>query len=136
MQDVGAFRVVGENVGVGGSEAGLHSAFMHSPGHRANILSKDYTQVGIGVAFGGGRTWVAEVFRKPAPAAKKPSTSTKTLHLGSRGASVKRLQRILHVHPTGYFGPVTRSRLKEWQHAHHLKATGNLNRITRTKMHF
>jgi len=40
---------LGENVGVeGGSSAGqMFSAYMHSPPHRANILDRSYTVVGI-----------------------------------------------------------------------------------------
>src|SRR5690349_23448462 len=32
----------GENVGLNQSAEGAHQGFMHSPGHRANILSPDY----------------------------------------------------------------------------------------------
>jgi uncharacterized protein YkwD len=38
---------------------------MHSPEHKANILDRDYTQVGIGAVTVNGRVWVAEVFRRP-----------------------------------------------------------------------
>lgn len=40
---------VGENVGRGQSVASLTSAFMNSPGHRANIMDPAYTHVGIAV---------------------------------------------------------------------------------------
>ena len=59
------WRLVAENVGVGGSVAGLHRAFMASPGHRANLLNRSLTQVGIGMVSSGGRLWVTEVFRRP-----------------------------------------------------------------------
>ncbi|MGL5858995.1 MAG: CAP domain-containing protein [Angustibacter sp.] len=62
---VRGWHYVGENVGVGGSVSQLHTAFMNSPGHRANVLHSRYTEVGIGVAYGGGRMWVVEVFRRP-----------------------------------------------------------------------
>jgi uncharacterized protein YkwD len=39
---------------------------MHSPGHRANILNKGYTQVGMAVVHEDNRVWVVQVFRKPA----------------------------------------------------------------------
>ena len=43
------WTTLGENVGVsGGTDAGrLFSAYMHSPPHRANILDKQYTVLGI-----------------------------------------------------------------------------------------
>ena len=63
--DVRNWRYVGENVGYGPDALTVHHAFMLSPGHRANILDRDYTQVGIGAVVVNGRVWVAEVFRRP-----------------------------------------------------------------------
>ena len=62
---VSNWRWVGENVGYGPTVLAVHRAFMASPGHRANILDRDYTQVGVGVVRRGSRVWVAEVFRRP-----------------------------------------------------------------------
>lgn len=53
---------IGENVGYGGSVSGLHSAFMSSTGHRANILDPAYTHVGLGVVVSGSTIWVTQVF--------------------------------------------------------------------------
>ena len=57
------WRVLGENVGMGGSITGLHSAFMGSPGHRANNLSKAYKRVGVGVVVKNGTVWITVVFK-------------------------------------------------------------------------
>ncbi len=62
---------IGENVGRGNTPSSLHSAFMDSPGHRANILG-DYNYVGIGTGASDGRLYVTVVFMK------KGSTSTTT----------------------------------------------------------
>jgi uncharacterized protein YkwD len=47
---------VGENIGFGsGSQAtprAMVSAWMHSAGHRANILTRQFRQIGIGIALG------------------------------------------------------------------------------------
>jgi uncharacterized protein YkwD len=59
------WRWVGENVGYAPTIYTVHRAFMASPSHRANILDTDYTQVGVGVVWSGGRVWVSEVFRRP-----------------------------------------------------------------------
>jgi uncharacterized protein YkwD len=59
------WRWVGENVGYGPSCTTVHAAFMASAPHRANILDRDYTQVGVGAIVRDGRVWVAEVFRRP-----------------------------------------------------------------------
>ncbi|MGH2794134.1 MAG: CAP domain-containing protein, partial [Actinomycetota bacterium] len=53
-----SWRIAGENVGVGGSITQLHTAFMKSPGHRANNLSKAYKKVGVGVVTKNGRIWI------------------------------------------------------------------------------
>ncbi len=74
---VTGWRALAENVGVGSSTTSIHQAFMASSAHRANILSSRFTQVGVGVATGGGRMWVVEVFRLPS-GASAPATSTTT----------------------------------------------------------
>jgi hypothetical protein len=64
--EVRGWQAVGENVGRGGDVSSLHQAFMHSSTHRANILDRDYTEVGVGVVVDGdGIMWVTEVFRQP-----------------------------------------------------------------------
>jgi uncharacterized protein YkwD len=130
---VHGWRYVGENVGVGATASSIHRAFMASRPHRANILDVDYTQSGIGVVYARGRLWVVEVFRQPASHSSRSSSAT--LHYGSRGSSVKRLQRKLHVRPTGFFGRKTRRMLKAFQHRHHLPVTGTLTSSSRRSLH-
>ena len=68
------WEALAENVGAGPSVDSLHSAFMNSSGHRANILG-DYNYVGVGVASDGEVIWVTVIFmRKGAP----PETTTTT----------------------------------------------------------
>ena len=62
----GNWQSLGENVGRGPSESAIQRAFMQSPDHRANILDRAFTQIGIGIARGrDGRLYVDEVFRRP-----------------------------------------------------------------------
>jgi uncharacterized protein YkwD len=72
--------VVGENIGLGsGSLATARSmvqAWMASAGHRANLLSSDYSQVGLGVVLG--------------TADDRSSGATYTTDFGSRAATVHR----------------------------------------------
>ena len=56
------WRMLAENVGYGGSIEGVHGQFMGSAGHKANILNRQVTHAGVGVARGGGRTYVVHVF--------------------------------------------------------------------------
>ena len=64
---------VGENVGYAGGADQVHTAYMNSPAHRANILG-DYNRVGVGaVRDGAGRLWTTVVFIKgPALAVAPP----------------------------------------------------------------
>lgn len=49
-----SFTSAGENIAAGQtSAAAVMKAWMNSPGHRRNILSASYTQIGVGYAQGG-----------------------------------------------------------------------------------
>lgn len=47
------YRTAGENIACNQDAARAHQALMNSEGHRAIILSKDFTHIGIGIAEGG-----------------------------------------------------------------------------------
>lgn len=53
---------LGENIGRGPSVGSLTSAFIASPSHFANMTDKRFRWVGVGVAYGQGQMWVAQVF--------------------------------------------------------------------------
>ena len=56
------WSVLGENVGMASSTAQMHTMFMNSPAHRANIVSGKYNRIGTGGAAAGGRLYVVQVF--------------------------------------------------------------------------
>jgi uncharacterized protein YkwD len=60
----GGFRWVGENIAVGNwSASGVCRAWMGSSEHRANILSRHYTMIGVGYArAANGRTYFVQDF--------------------------------------------------------------------------
>ena len=64
-EQVRPFYTVGENVGYGPDWRTVYAAFMASPPHRANILDRRYTSVGVGKVRAGTRVWVVIVFRHP-----------------------------------------------------------------------
>lgn len=69
----GHWTAAGENVGMGPDCQSVQDAFMASPGHKANILDKDYNQVGVGVAYDSdGTVYVTVDF------AHRSSTTTTT----------------------------------------------------------
>ncbi len=58
-------EVVGENLGCSEQPimGMLHECLMGSPDHRANILDREYTRVGVGlVELADGRTWLTQMF--------------------------------------------------------------------------
>lgn len=73
------YTKLGENVGRGPGVSALHSAFMNSSGHKANILG-DYNYVGIGTTTKDGYIYVTTIFMKkgaaPAAPAAAPTTTT------------------------------------------------------------
>ncbi|OGE25685.1 hypothetical protein A3C26_01800 [Candidatus Daviesbacteria bacterium RIFCSPHIGHO2_02_FULL_39_12] len=47
------FLVIGENLAYAPDIELAHKGFMNSEGHRANILSTDFSRVGVGIINGG-----------------------------------------------------------------------------------
>jgi uncharacterized protein YkwD len=86
--------VVGENIGWGqGSLASARSmvqAWMASPGHRANLLSADYTEVGLGVVLGTpddrslGATYTTDFGERVAVHKKASRSCTRAASAGRR----------------------------------------------------
>jgi uncharacterized protein YkwD len=65
-REVKNWAAVGENVAYNQTVRRANRALWHSPGHRANMLSRRYTQIGTGVAVDHkGVRWVVQVFRRP-----------------------------------------------------------------------
>ncbi len=63
LSHVGRWHAWGENIGwTGGSLDGLHRAFMRSYEHRANILSRNFHHVALGVVRVGGKLWATVFF--------------------------------------------------------------------------
>lgn len=48
-----SYNTAGENLAGNQTVEAAHTALMNSQGHRENILSGNYTEVGIGVVDGG-----------------------------------------------------------------------------------
>ena len=67
------WRKLGENIGRGPSVASIHDALVNSPLHYANMVDPAFRWVGVGVAYGNGQMYVAEVFMDgDAPPAPNP----------------------------------------------------------------
>jgi uncharacterized protein YkwD len=61
----GGYHTLGENILEGPASMSandMHTAWMNSPDHRANILSGAYSSLGIGLAYANGQVWATEDF--------------------------------------------------------------------------
>ncbi|HKW57631.1 MAG TPA: CAP domain-containing protein [Candidatus Acidoferrum sp.] len=56
------FSSVGENVAIGTDTPGIQNGWMHSPGHRDNILRPAFTALGVGVVQSRGEFYAVEDF--------------------------------------------------------------------------
>lgn len=91
------FDVSGENVAMAADAARAHTALMHSPGHRANILDAQFNSIGIGVIRTPDGIFVTQDFARRLPEAsvadaeEKVSTSLNRLR---RAAGAPILNRV------------------------------------------
>ena len=75
---LGPYSYVGENIAAGSANVAvgaLHNAWMHSDGHRNDMLAPGFTRVGIGAYCGPNGIFLTQNFGRPAsdgvaPAAK------------------------------------------------------------------
>jgi cell division septation protein DedD len=72
------WRKLGENVGMGGSVDGLHTAFVKSLHHYENLVDPAFGYVGIGIVMSGDTIFVSEVFMQMMPTKSTPVISPST----------------------------------------------------------
>ena len=56
------WRLIGENVAVAGRIEQAQAALEKSPGHLANMVNGQFTEMGVGVTVSNGRVYVVQVF--------------------------------------------------------------------------
>ena len=61
------FSLIEENVAIGPTPASIHSAWMHSRDHRANLLSPDVDRVGVAVVAGRGGLYAVADYERAVP---------------------------------------------------------------------
>jgi uncharacterized protein YkwD len=59
------FSLIAENIAVGPNPESIHNGWMHSTGHRKNILNGDITAVGIATLRGSGGLFAVQDFSRP-----------------------------------------------------------------------
>jgi len=66
LTEAGArFSMIAENIAVASNAQTIHAGWMHSPGHRENILNPDLTAVGIAAVRGSGGLFAVQDFSLP-----------------------------------------------------------------------
>lgn len=79
-----SYIVIGENLALGNflNDDDVVEAWMNSPGHRANIVNKSYSQIGVAVkydTFEGRKTWIAvQIFGRPSSECPKADSELKS----------------------------------------------------------
>ena len=58
------YAMVAENVAIGPDLEEIHDGWMHSPGHRRNILNAELTAIGIGTTRGSGGFFAVQDFSR------------------------------------------------------------------------
>ena len=58
------YNAYAENVGSSGDPEEMNDAWMHSPGHRRNMLNPDYDIIGIGVVWRGSQMYAVQDFAR------------------------------------------------------------------------
>jgi hypothetical protein len=61
------FSLIEENVAIGESPESIHDAWMHSPDHRANLLSPDVDRVGVAVVASRGVLYAVADYERSVP---------------------------------------------------------------------
>jgi hypothetical protein len=59
-----SFSHITENIGMAAYASGFHDGWMHSPGHRANILDAAVDSIGIAMVEGGDQLFAVEDFAR------------------------------------------------------------------------
>jgi uncharacterized protein YkwD len=91
------YLLIGENLALGNftDEQEIVSAWMESPGHRANILNGKYKELGVAIKegiFDGERVTIAvQIFANPLSDCAKPNSQTKKI-IDEATVSIKQMQ--------------------------------------------
>jgi uncharacterized protein YkwD len=75
------FSIIAENIAVGPNAETIHDGWMHSSGHRKNILNAEVTAVGIATMRGSGGLFAVQDFSRPVEALSLEQQEDKVISL-------------------------------------------------------
>ncbi len=85
------FDLIEENVAVGPTASEIHSEWMHSPGHRSNLLNPDVNRVGIAVVAARGVLYAVADYSRSVQALTQTQVEARVAELiRGHGASILR----------------------------------------------
>jgi cysteine-rich secretory family protein len=70
------FSLIEENVAIAPTPASIHSAWMHSPGHRSNLLNPNVDRVGVAVVAGRGGLYAVADYERAVPVLTQAQVET------------------------------------------------------------
>ena len=83
------FDVVEENVASGQSAAEIHEAWMHSPGHRSNLLSPEVDRVGVAVVQAQGMLYAVADYSRGVTALSAAQVEARVAELIQRQSRIE-----------------------------------------------
>jgi hypothetical protein len=114
LTEAGArFSMIAENIAVAPNSQTIHLGWMHSPGHRKNILNPDLTAVGIAAVRGSGGLFAVQDFSLPVTVLSIEQQERKVISLmtaaGMRRVTASEDARITCEMDRGISASITRS---------------------------
>jgi len=83
------FSLIEENVAVGPDPATIHNEWMHSPGHRANLLNPEVNRLGVAVVASRGSLYAVADYERDVPVLTRTQVETTIVGLvQARGVTV------------------------------------------------
>jgi hypothetical protein len=118
------FSMIEENVALGPSPAAIHEGWMHSPGHRANLLNSAVDRVGVAVVAGRDGLYAVADYERAVPVLTQAQVEAEVARLiKANGGAVLRDPALARVAcaadegmPRGIGGPQPRF-IMRWQDA-------------------
>lgn len=115
------FSLIEENVAIGPSAAAIHDEWMHSPGHRTNLLNPEVDRVGLAVVAARGVLYAAADYARAVPVLSQAQVEAEVAKLVRvRGVAVSHdptTARVYCTQSSGSMGGNRPSFLMRWQDA-------------------
>jgi hypothetical protein len=115
------FSLIEENVAIGPTPAAIHDGWMHSPGHRANLLNPNVDRVGVAVVSARGVLYAVADYSQAVPVLTRSQVEAAVASL-MRASGIAILKdstaaRESCARNTGFMGGTQPGFIMRWQNA-------------------